>query len=227
MAATPWKQPVTREEALQYYTITRHDTWASVATVVDCDEQRSRISTWRRWFDIITLPLQAMRNAVVQVASTFRLWLCKSTQVISSLCRNWWLIELTSWCIGAFCMVLIATLLAAWDGRPLPDRFPLGLKLNAYVSVLSAIAKLALAVCLEEALATQKYLWYTTATPKHSLLDFEKFELAARRPIGALKLIWQMRARYEHTLHQTFNTSPGKSWGLQMKALFDSSDDVF
>jgi hypothetical protein len=92
-------------------------------------------------------------------------------------------------------MIAIATVLAAWDGQPLPDRFPLGLKLNAYVSVLAAIAKLALAVCLEESLATQKYLWYTTETAIRPLLDFERFELAARRPIGALALIWRMKAR--------------------------------
>jgi hypothetical protein len=112
---------------------------------------------------------------------------------------------LISWSLAAFCIVLIATLLAAWNGRPLPDRFPLGLKLNAYVSVLAAVAKLALAVCLEESLANQKYLWYTTPTPQHTLLDFERFEIAARRPIGALKLLWRMKAKYEQANRSSFS----------------------
>jgi hypothetical protein len=112
-----------------------------------------------------------------------------------SRCTNWWLIEILCWCLGALCTIAIATILSVWNGRPLPSSFPLGLKLNAYVSVLSAIAKLTLAVPLEEALSTQKYLWYTTRTPKHSLIDFERFELADRRPIGALRLIWRLRTR--------------------------------
>jgi hypothetical protein len=114
---------------------------------------------------------------------------------LSGLCINWWLTEILSWCLGALCIIAIAVLLFVWKGRELPSSFPLGLKLNAYISVLSAVAKLALAVPLEEALATQKYLWFTTGTPKRPLVDFERFELAARRPVGALKLIWRLKAK--------------------------------
>ena len=103
--------------------------------------------------------------------------------------------ELICWAVATMCMISIAILLAAWNGRPLPEKFPLGLKLNTFVSVLAALSKLALAVCLEESLATQKYLWYTTSAPYRCLHDFERFELAARRPIGAVKLIWRIRAR--------------------------------
>jgi hypothetical protein len=113
----------------------------------------------------------------------------------SCLCTNWWLTEILSWCLGASCMIAIAIILSVWKGRELPNSFPLGLKLNAYLSVLSAVAKLALAVPLEEALATQKYLWFATGIPKRPLVDFERFELAARRPFGALKLIWRMKTR--------------------------------
>ncbi|KIW04792.1 uncharacterized protein PV09_03979 [Verruconis gallopava] len=124
----------------------------------------------------------------------------RAWNTFTSLCTDWWLTEIFCWCFAALCILLIAVLLCVWDGRPLPNNFPLGLKLNTYVSVLSATAKLALAVPLEESLASQKYLYFATGTPKRPLLDFERFELAARRPIGSVKLIWRMKARSFATL---------------------------
>ena len=193
MTAKQLKLPITRHEELHYYTTTRHDTLGSMVTLVASSDAQS--TRWRTFREKFTAMCFTFQSRVKHVSSSFSLRWWKCVELVSALCCNWWLMELISWCIGAMCMTSIATLLAAWDGRPLPESFPLGLKLNAYVSVLAAVAKLALAVCLEESLATQKYLWYTTDAPCHSLLDFEGFELAGRRPLGAIKLIWRIRFR--------------------------------
>jgi hypothetical protein len=118
-----------------------------------------------------------------------------SLDSIINLSTDWWLIELLSWVLAAVCVACIAGMLAFYDRKPLPSTFPLGLTLNAYISVLSAIAKLALAVPLEEALGAQKYLWFSTGVAKRPVIDFEKFDDAARGPIGAIRLLCRTRAR--------------------------------
>ena len=189
------KLPVTRQEELHYYTTTRHDTLGSMVTVVDAESDLKQLPPKHSLSHHVSSFARRAWSHGRHMISTCQLAWWKSTEVLSSLCRNWWLVELISWCLAALCMVVIATILAAWNDQPLPDKFPLGLKLNAYISVLAAVAKLALAVCLEESLATQKYLWYTTPSAQHPLIDFERFELAARRPVGALRLIWRMRLK--------------------------------
>lgn len=193
--ADAFKHPATRQAELHYYTKTRQDTWRSTTTVIDADVEPTQLSGLHGIRTVLARRWQSVRTCLSNVLLASQTRWRRSRQHLSSLCRDWWLIELISWCLAAFCMVCIATLLAAFNGRPLPDQFPLGLKLNAYVSVLAAVSKLAMAVCLEEALATQKYLWFTTRSPQHSLLDFERFEIAARRPIGAVKLIWHMKLK--------------------------------
>lgn len=56
------------------------------------------------------------------------------------LIDKWWLWELLSWIFAAFCILAIVVLLVFYNGRVLPQ-WPLGLTINAYVSVLGAFAK--------------------------------------------------------------------------------------
>jgi hypothetical protein len=66
-------------------------------------------------------------------------------------------------------MAITASILATHDNKPLPESTPLDLSLNAFLSILSGISKLALAVPLEEALGSQKYLWQVTRLLKDAL----------------------------------------------------------
>lgn len=119
---------------------------------------------------------------------------------IVSLCTDWWLIELLSWGLAVICILTAAGILAFHDNRPLPSHPPVGLSLNAYLSILSAVAKLALAVPLEEALGSQKYLWFSVKDLKRPLMDFERFDDAARGPLGALMLLQRTRARWVYQI---------------------------
>jgi hypothetical protein len=67
---------------------------------------------------------------------------------LSDLLVNWWAWELFCWLVSALCMFAISVLLGLYDDKRLPKRWPLGITLNAYISVLSAVVKLALAVSL-------------------------------------------------------------------------------
>ena len=54
-------------------------------------------------------------------------------------------------------------------------------------------------VPLEESLGAQKYLWFSDANKKRPLMDFERFDDAARGPLGALRLLSRTRTRLSRT----------------------------
>ena len=104
------------------------------------------------------------------------------------LMNDWWLLELISWAIGAICVVAIAAVMATFNGHPLPSRWPGGITLNAYISILAGAAKVMMAVPLEAALGQLKWLWFRSKTPRQ-LLDLERFDNAARGAWGAAALL--------------------------------------
>jgi hypothetical protein len=137
-----------------------------------------------------------------------------------SLCADWWLIELLSWSLAVLCIVTAIGVLASYDGKPLPTHPPFGLSLNACLSVLSAVSKLALAIPLEEALGSQKYLWFSSKNVRRPLMDFERFDDAARGPLGALKLLHRTRIRYVPCLTKNISTNVIRAHGRPLVASF-------
>lgn len=113
---------------------------------------------------------------------------------ISHLVVDWWLWELLSWFMSALCILGIAVLLAHWNERAVPDHWPSGITLNAYIAVLSGIAKYALAVPVEASISQTKWQWF--AGDARPLMDLEHFDDASRGPVGALKLIFRTKFRY-------------------------------
>ncbi|KAF2430987.1 hypothetical protein EJ08DRAFT_660400 [Tothia fuscella] len=113
---------------------------------------------------------------------------------LSDLVANWWLGELFSWVLAATCMGTIALLLGLYDGQTMPANWPLEVTLNAYISILAAVAKYSLAVPVDEALGQLKYLWFCEGQPK-KLLDYERFDDASRGPWGSLALLLHNKGR--------------------------------
>jgi hypothetical protein len=91
------------------------------------------------------------------------------------------------------CMSGIALVLGLYNDQRVPTRWPLGITLNAYISVLSAIGKYTMAVPLDEALGQLRWLYFASRPRK--LIDFERFDDATRGPWGALALLIYTRAR--------------------------------
>ncbi|KAF2438951.1 hypothetical protein P171DRAFT_328896, partial [Karstenula rhodostoma CBS 690.94] len=98
-----------------------------------------------------------------------------------------WLIEIISWTFSALSMVGIIIVLYHYQHRPLP-RWPLGLTLNAYISVLAKVSGAALLLPVSEALGQLKWIWFRVngdkSTQSKKMWDFELFDNASRGPWG-------------------------------------------
>jgi hypothetical protein len=87
-----------------------------------------------------------------------------------------WLIEIISWTFSALSMVGIIIVLYHYQRRPLP-RWPLGLTLNAYISILAKVSGAALLLPVSEALGQLKWIWFRVSGDKYTqskkMWDFE------------------------------------------------------
>jgi Protein of unknown function (DUF3176) len=86
-------------------------------------------------------------------------------------------------------------LLGVYNNRRLPTYWPIGITLNAEIAILSAIFKYTLAVPIDEAMGQLKWIWFRGESPRQ-LIDFERFDEAARGPWGSLCLVWHSKARF-------------------------------
>ncbi|OAG02450.1 uncharacterized protein CC84DRAFT_1198567 [Paraphaeosphaeria sporulosa] len=104
-----------------------------------------------------------------------------------------WLIEIISWTLSASCMAGIFIMLMFHKDKRIPT-WPLGLTLNAYISVLSKVASGALLLPVSEALGQLKWSWFQGETSK-KMWDFEIFDSASRGPWGSFLLLIRTRGK--------------------------------
>ncbi|KAF2653136.1 hypothetical protein K491DRAFT_603420 [Lophiostoma macrostomum CBS 122681] len=109
-----------------------------------------------------------------------------------------WLMEIISWSLSALCIAAIVIVLHHYQHQPLP-KWPLGLTLNAYISVLAKFASAALLLPVSEALGQLKWSWFQTNSGKDKqskkMWDFELFDNASRGPWGSFMLLLRTRGR--------------------------------
>lgn len=115
-----------------------------------------------------------------------------STNAIDRVITDWWWWELLSWHVSAICIGAIVIVLIVYSEQPLPH-WPLGITLNAYISVLAALAKAALMLPVAEAIGQLKWIWFRR---KSKLMDFFTFDSASRGPWGSLMLLGSTRCRH-------------------------------
>jgi hypothetical protein len=104
-----------------------------------------------------------------------------------------WLLEIISWSVSAACMAGIAVVLLAYRNERIPD-WPLGITLNAYISVLSKIASAGLLLPVSEALGQLKWSWFNKKNSR-KMWDFEIFDSASRGPWGSLLLLVRTKGK--------------------------------
>ncbi|KAF2644167.1 hypothetical protein P280DRAFT_546987 [Massarina eburnea CBS 473.64] len=104
-----------------------------------------------------------------------------------------WLLEIVSWSLSAACMAGIVIMLFIYKDKRIPD-WPLGLTLNAYISVLSKVASAALLLPVSEALGQLKWSWFNKGNSK-KMWDFEIFDNASRGPWGSLLLLVRTKGK--------------------------------
>ncbi|KIW05859.1 uncharacterized protein PV09_03062 [Verruconis gallopava] len=137
--------------------------------------------------------ISATSTTFSRESHSFRSYFRRAHRYLTRLVVNWWLLELISWGISALSIAAISFLLGYYDGRAVPDQWPLGITLNTYISVLSGISKYALALPIDEAIGQLKWHWF--ARRPRPLLDFERFDDATRGPYGAFALFLHTKGR--------------------------------
>lgn len=103
-----------------------------------------------------------------------------------------WLLEIISWLLSASCMAAIIIVLFVLKNKPVPN-WPLGLTLNAYITVLSRVACAALLLPASEALGQLKWSWFQGDSKK--MWDFEIFDNASRGPWGSFLLLVRTKGK--------------------------------
>ncbi|KAL8675024.1 MAG: hypothetical protein Q9168_000619 [Polycauliona sp. 1 TL-2023] len=115
-------------------------------------------------------------------------------QNAGNLLANWWLWELIEACTSILALAVIVIILFIYDGSSLPD-WPSVFTINSVISFLSTISKLSIVAAASAALSQCKWLWYRQAEPRR-LQDLQLFDDASRGPLGALQLLFSLRARH-------------------------------
>jgi hypothetical protein len=115
----------------------------------------------------------------------------KAASFYDRLITDWWWWELFSWTASAAAMASIAILLFVYNGQKIPQ-WKGGVTLNAYIAVLSAIARAAMVLPVSEALGQLKWLWVRAES---RLIDFHHFDNASRGPWGSILLIITLKLR--------------------------------
>ncbi|KAF2731233.1 hypothetical protein EJ04DRAFT_526326 [Polyplosphaeria fusca] len=102
-----------------------------------------------------------------------------------------WLLEIISWSLSAACMAGIMIVLFVYKDKRIP-KWPLGLTLNAYISVLSKVASASLLLPVSEAIGQLKWGWFRNS---RKMWDFEIFDNASRGPWGSLQLLVRTKGK--------------------------------
>ncbi|KAK8034304.1 hypothetical protein PG993_009299 [Apiospora rasikravindrae] len=103
-----------------------------------------------------------------------------------------WIWEAVSALVGSGCMAAVVVILWRMQGRPLSSwTFPINLSssIAAFVTAAKATSLLIVASCLSQS----KWRHFQQ---RSRLRDFEVFDEASRGPLGSLKLLWCLRARW-------------------------------
>lgn len=102
-----------------------------------------------------------------------------------------WTFESTCLVISIACLVIISTMLCTHDGKPLL-KWSINISMNAFISILSGLAKSTLILATIEGIDQLKWSWYKDNS--HKLSDFELFHLATRGSRGPAVFLIRMKS---------------------------------
>lgn len=118
-----------------------------------------------------------------------------------SILRNWvWEIVSAVFCLAI--IIAIATLLARFDGKELPE-WPLHINLNAAISILADVLKAALLLIAGAIISQSKWAWFSDRA--RPLNHIQRFEEASRSLMGSATLLFTAPSHFP-TLFATLLT---------------------
>ncbi|KIW98533.1 uncharacterized protein Z519_00194 [Cladophialophora bantiana CBS 173.52] len=117
--------------------------------------------------------------------------------------ERYWLFEFFGWALACGCLVGTIALLAVHNGREAPTwtltvgssqyRKTFGLTINTIISVFATAFNSGLLIPVAASISQLKWIWFQKG--RRPLAHFQKFESAARGPLGSLILLWTLRCR--------------------------------
>lgn len=105
--------------------------------------------------------------------------------------KNWWM-EIGACVLGLVTLVAVIGTLQPHQGKPLPQ-WPYHISVNALISIYVLVLKAAILLVTTEGLGQLKWRRLQRDRP---LDEFVKYDQATRGPLGALRLLWQLRLRH-------------------------------
>lgn len=118
--------------------------------------------------------------------------------------ERYWLFELFGWTLALACLIGTVSLLAVHDGKESPNwtltvgagryRKSFGLTINTIISLFATAFNSGLLIPVAASVSQLKWIWFQKG--RRPLAHFQKFESAARGPLGSLMLLWTLRGRY-------------------------------
>lgn len=103
---------------------------------------------------------------------------------------GWWL-EIASWTFSTICFAAICIVLAVFDHRASPY-LPSNITLNTVISILAALARVALVLPVSQCISQMKWLWFSTSQGR-TLLDWQDFDNGSKGGLGILGLVTTRR----------------------------------
>lgn len=101
-----------------------------------------------------------------------------------------WVWEFGSWITSAILIGGIALTLSIHNNQPLPE-WPLGITINALISLLSTFSTSALMLVLTSIIGQGN--WMRFSRNDHRLSDFQPYDEASRGPWGSLMFLFTMK----------------------------------
>ena len=95
---------------------------------------------------------------------------------------------------------LRSSLCGSFSPRPNAALIDGPLQINSVISFLSTISKLSIVAAASAAISQCKWLWYRHAEPRR-LQDLQLFDDGSRGPLGAVQLLFSLRARLSISFH--------------------------
>lgn len=116
----------------------------------------------------------------------------------SSMVEKWWLFEFFAWFLGAIGLIAIVIILRTTEGKPTPNWYlkskyssvKLTVTINSVISLFSTLVKSTLLIPVIAGMSQLKWVWFRQG---HHLSDYQRFDSAAKGPLGSLIMIWKFR----------------------------------
>ncbi|KAF2805532.1 uncharacterized protein BDZ99DRAFT_501742 [Mytilinidion resinicola] len=102
------------------------------------------------------------------------------------------LYEILSLLVSAASLAILIAVLSKYDNKPTPkwSLGPLGITLNAIVSILSTVFRGSLLMPVAQSISQFCWIWYTQPRPLRDVCDYDA---ASRGPLGSIRLLFRLR----------------------------------